>query len=198
MNNIDHFHLKVNAMGDGGPEGGGGGQKRSRDVKATDMFGSMAVIEGSGMGQWDIKSEGPGKEEESPLKKASKIFGASTLLTGNPALGLIATGVYLGADSLISGEAMPAEGSPFGPGPGREDESRLEISRPELKPVETPAEKPPPETPEGPEVEPVITEEQRAAENRRRVARKRTGYWSTRMGGGAAEADIFTPSLFGI
>lgn len=169
-------------MGDGGGGGGGGG--------GNDYFDSLSVIGGSGMGKAWGRSEAKG--EGGIAKKAGKVFAASSLITQNAALALIATGLYLGIESIAKGTATPGEA----PAVGNVDMAHPEISSPGLKaagPGATETETA--ETAEGETAIDVKTAEQKAAEERRKSARKRTGYWSTRISGGG-EADIFTPSMF--
>jgi hypothetical protein len=191
-------------MGDDGGGGGGGGGMFDLGEEAGGYIGRETSLSVAGPSMVDTSAAGGStdqqaeKEEESPVKKAGKVFTASTLLTGNPALSLIATGLYLGADALARGEGEPGEA----PAVGNVDLSHPELSqfeesifKPELQPVTD--ESPPPVEDKPPEDIEVVIPEQEAAENRRRKARKRTGYWSTRLEGGG-EADVFTPSLFTI
>ena len=119
----------------------------------------------------------------------------ASLVLSNPVLGVIAGLGHALAEASPGGEGPPPDTSGVGPQGGPVDVANTVFRKSPAKKGEMTAEE------EDKDQQALAPTDSEAAERRRRRASKRTGYWSTRMGGGGTRTgslDVFTPSLFSI
>ena len=185
--------------GGGGADGGGG----SGVGAGIDPFGSGVGVGidpfgsgvGAGLGIEGQQAEGAQAEGDTFLKDLAKGLSASTMVTGNPALGVMGGILYAGLKEFSwSGSPSAVGAGPGGfspgdqPGPGT-------IMSPGLTAV-TPGEETKTSV-EAADLEEVKFDEKKRVEERRRKARQRMGYWSTRTTDkDLGPLNIFTPELY--